>query len=53
MVVNFQRLALLIISDVCDGVRSICLNLRNNSGFSIVTTCSLARDPRNVADLSS
>ena len=46
MVVNF-----------CGGMRSIYVNsrnsTRNNTRFSVVTTSSLARDPRNIADLSS
>ena len=53
MVVNFWRLALLIISDVCSGMRSIHVNSWNNSGFSVVTMCSLVRDLCNIADLSS
>ena len=44
---NFWCLAMLIIiSDVCGVMCSIYVNsqnsLQNNSGFSVVTTCSLA-----------
>ena len=57
MVINFWCLALLIISNVCGGMHSIYVNsrnsTRNNSGFSIVTTRSLAQDLRYIADLSS
>ena len=39
------------------GMSSIHVNSRNstwnNSGFSVITMCSLARDPCNIADLSS
>ena len=57
MVVNSWHLALLVISNVCGGMRSIYMkswnSTRNNSGFSVITTRSLARDLRNIADLSS
>ena len=39
------------------GMRSILVNSQNstwnNIGFSVVTTRSSARDPHNIADLSS
>ena len=53
MVVNFWRLALLIISNVCSGLCNSWNSMQNNSRFVVVTMRSLARDPRNIEDLSS